>query len=78
MMVVVYNSEQFTVVAWPVEDAYEVVDKAAGRGSFFRGDIAHRFRDGIRVAVAEDPSSDTVDDFIANFGLELTNPLHYH
>jgi hypothetical protein len=77
-MEIVYNSEQFYIVAYPVEEAFEVIDKTAGRGSFFRGDLAQRFRQSIRDAVAEDPSPDHIDEFISNFGLELTLPAVYH
>ena len=77
-MKLVYNSEQFYIVAYPVEEAFEVVDKTAGRGSFFRGDLAQRFQDSIRDVVAEDPSTDHVDEFISNFGLDLNYPALYH
>ena len=77
-MQIIYNSEQYYVVAYPVEEAYEVVDKTIGRGSFFRGDLALRFRDSIRVAAAADPSADAIDEFISDFGLELSLPMVAH
>jgi Protein of unknown function (DUF3567) len=77
-MKIVYNSEQFYVVAYPVEEAYEVIDKTAGRGCFFRGDLAVRFQQSIRDVAAQDPSTDHVDEFISNFGLDLSIPAIYH
>lgn len=77
-MQIVYNSDQFFIVAYPTEEAYEVIDKTAGVGSFFDGDLAHRFRDSMRDIAAKDPSPETIDDFIANFGLSLTLPAVYH
>jgi Protein of unknown function (DUF3567) len=77
-MQIVYNSEQFYIVAYPAEEAYEVIDKTAGRGSFFGGDLAHRFHDSMRDMAAKDPSTEALDDFIANFGLPLTLPAVYH
>lgn len=77
-MQIVYNSAQFYIVAYPAEEAYEVIDKTVGKGSFFRGNLAQRFRDSIRVAAAEDPSYDSIDEFISNFGLDLTLPAIYH
>jgi hypothetical protein len=77
-MQIVYNSEQFYIVAYPVEEAYEVFDKTVGRGGFFRGDLAQRFRQSIRDVAAEDPSTDNIDEFISNFGLELTVPATFH
>ncbi len=77
-MQIVYNSEMFYIVAYPTEEAYEVIDKTAGRGSFFGGDLAHRFRDSMRDIAAVDPSPESIDEFIANFGLDLTLPAVYH
>ena len=77
-MKIVYNSEQFVIVAYPTEEAFEVVDKTAGRGSFFRGDLAQRFEQSIRDVAAEDPSPDHIDEFISNFGLDLNLPAVYH
>jgi len=75
---IVYNSEQFYIVAYPAEEAYEVIDKTAGRGSFFDGELAHRFHDSMRDMAARDPSPESIDEFIANFGLALTLPAVYH
>jgi hypothetical protein len=77
-MQIVYNSEQFYIVAYPDEKAYEVVDKTAGVGGFFGGDLASRFRDSMRDIAAKDPSPENIDEFIANFGLPLTLPAVYH
>ena len=77
-MQIVYNSEQFYIVAYPENEAYEVIDKTAGRGSFFGGDLAHRFRDSMRDIASRDASPETLDEFIANFGLTLTLPAVYH
>jgi hypothetical protein len=77
-MQIVYNSEQFYIVAYPAEEAYEVIDKTAGRGSFFGGDLAHRFQDSMRDVAAQDSSPEAIDEFIANFGLTLSLPAVYH
>ena len=77
-MQIVYNSEQFYIIAYPSEEAYEVIDKTAGRGSFFGGDLAHRFHDSMRDIAVKDSSPEAIDDFIANFGLALTLPAVYH
>lgn len=77
-MRIVYNSEQYFIVAYPAEEAYEVIDKTAGRGSYFGGDLAHRFRDSMRDIAVKDPTSESIDQFIADFGLALTLPAVYH
>jgi hypothetical protein len=77
-MRVVYNSEQFYVMAYPVEEGFEVIDKTSGRGSFFRGDLALRFQQSMRDMAAEDPSPENIDEFISNFGLPLTLSAVYH
>jgi hypothetical protein len=77
-MQIVYNSEQFYVIAYPAEEGYEIIDKAAGRGAFFRGEVALRFRDSMRDIVAHDPSTDMIDEFISGFDVAMTQPAVYH
>ena len=67
-MNIVYNSDKYYVVEYPRQHAYEVVDKQAGRGTYFEGDVAERFRESMIGALGEDPSSEHVDEFLNDFG----------
>ncbi|HUO43312.1 MAG TPA: DUF3567 family protein [Burkholderiales bacterium] len=67
-MNIVYDSENYYVLEYPAQNGYEVVDKQAGRGTYLHGDVARKFRTSIIDVIAEDPSIERVDEFLADFG----------
>ncbi len=71
MMNVIYNSDNYYVVEYSGQHAYELVDKRSARGTFFQGDGAARFMEFMRIAVGEDASVEHVDDFLGNFDILL-------
>ena len=78
MINVIYNSENYYVVEYPDERAYEVVDKHGARGMFVQGDVAAEFRRSMRTAVTEDASVEHIDEFLGDFGILLDVPVVYH
>ncbi len=78
MINLIYNSENYYVVEYPDERAYEVVDKCSARATFFQGDVAVSFRASLRCAVAEDASVEHVDEFLGGFDVLLTFPVAVH
>jgi len=77
-MNIVYNSENYYVLEYPDQHGYEVVDKNAGRGTYFYGDIASKFRASIVRAINEDPSVERIDEFLAGFGGAVDFPITVH
>jgi len=77
-MNVIYNSENYYVVEYLDERAYEVVDKNSARGTFFQGDVAANFMESMRTAVAEDASIEHVDEFLGGFDVLLNVPVVVH
>ena len=78
MMKVIYSSENYYVVEYPDERAYELVDKCGASTRFFQGDVAARFMKSMRSAVAEDPSIENVDEFLSGFDALLEQPVTVH
>lgn len=78
MMNIIYSSDNYYVVEYPTQHGYELVDKRTQRGSFFQGDVADRFAQSLRDAVAENASFENVDEFLGNFEVLLNLPLVYH
>ena len=78
MINVIYNSEHYYVVEYPAQHGYELVDKKIQRGTFFQGDVADRFAQSMRNAVAEDASIEHVDDFLGSFDVLMNFPLVVH
>jgi hypothetical protein len=71
MIQVIYNSDNYYVVEYPEQHAYELVDKRSAHGTVFQGDGATRFMKFMRIAVGEDASVEHVDDFLDSFGMLL-------
>jgi transcriptional regulator of nitric oxide reductase len=78
MMNVIYNSENYCVVEYPVEHAIELVDKRSARGTFLQGDVAERFAQSMQDAVAEEASAEHIDEFLDAFDTLLDQPVVYH
>ena len=77
-MNIVYNSDNYYVVEYPVQHGYEVVDKQSSRGTYFQGDVAEKFRESKLGALGEDPSPEHVDEFLAEFGGLIDFPMTMH
>ena len=71
MMQVIYNSDNYYLVEYSDQHAYELVDKRSARGTLFQGDSAAKFMDFMRIAVGEDASIEHVDDFLGSFDVLL-------
>ncbi len=78
LMNIVYNSDNYYVVEYPVQHGYEVVDKQTSRGTYFQGDVAQKFRESMMGALGEDPSPDHVDEFLSGFGVLINFPMVVH
>ena len=77
-MRIVYNSDQYYVAEYPGQDGLELVDKRTSRGTYFNGDVAHKFADAMNAAVSEDSSAEHVDEFLDSFSVLLNSPVVYH
>ncbi len=77
-MNVVYNSDNYYVVEYADRLGFELVDKHSRRSTFFQGDVAEKFARSINGVIAEDASPDNIDEFLANFGVLMGQPLVLH
>jgi hypothetical protein len=77
-MNIIYASDNYYVVEYPVQHGYELVDKRSQRGTYFHGDVADRFKDSLQAAVAEDASVERVDEFLGSFDVLLNLPVVFH
>src|SRR5471030_1337122 len=78
LMNIVYNSDNYYVVEYPVQHGYEVVDKQSSRGTYFQGNVADKFRESMLGALGEDPSPEHVDEFLSDFGGLINFPMTVH
>ena len=70
--------ENYYVVEYPAQHGYELVDKHAARGAFLSGDAADKFLSSMKDAIAEDASSEHVDDFLDQFDALYNLPVVFH
>jgi hypothetical protein len=77
-MNVLYDSPHFYMAEFAGSEGIELVDKSAGRSGFLEGDVAHRLRASMLHLFSDDPSVESVDEFLGNYDALLTNPVVLH
>ena len=77
-MQILYSSEHYQIVAYPGVDGYEVINKPAGVGTYLQGELAAAFRHSLAGVVAEDPTADSIDEFLGRFDALMNQPAVMH
>jgi hypothetical protein len=77
-MNIVYNSQHYHVVEYPGRNGYELIDKTLGIGAYLEGQVADAFRESLERLISEDPTIDSVDEFIGGFEVLMTQPVRFH
>jgi hypothetical protein len=77
-MNVMYSSENYYVVEFPGRHGIELVDKTTGRAGFLEGAVELKFRARMAVLAAEEPSVESVDEFLEYYDALLTNSVAFH
>lgn len=77
-MNVVYNSDHFSILAYPAQEGFEVVDKESSRTLFIQGLVAFRFRQAIDAIPEDERDEETIDDFIEHYCEGFARPIHFH
>lgn len=87
-MELLYNSDNFAVLQIEVPEAagqgvagrggFEIVDKFARKEIFLQGVVAERFQAGVQELVAQGPSVEALDDYIAGFTVLAQQPVVLH
>jgi hypothetical protein len=77
-MNIVYNSNHYHVVEYPALGTFELIDKRLGVGGYLQGEMAEVFGHSLAQVIADDPTDDSVDEFIANFDAFMMQPVRLH
>ena len=77
-MNIVYNSENYAIVAYPTRQAFELVDKQASRSLFVQGSIAKDLRSAIDSIPDEDRDQESIDSLLDDFCVGTTRPIAIH
>jgi len=77
-MKILYNSEHYCVIEFPVCGGVEPVDKQNRRGVFLEGDLAAKFCASMVELAVLHPDREAVEELVSRYGALLTNPLIVH
>ncbi|MCE1239635.1 MAG: DUF3567 domain-containing protein [Azonexaceae bacterium] len=77
-MNVIYNSEHFSVLAYPAQQGFELVDKDAGRMRFLYGAAASVFRAEIDRIPEEARDFETIDALLDGYCTGSASPIVIH
>ncbi|MBK7566000.1 MAG: DUF3567 family protein [Propionivibrio sp.] len=73
------NSESYAIVAYPVQQGFELVDKLGLPDSFFvQGSVATDLRDAIDSIPYEERNEESIDSLLDEYCVGATRPIMYH
>ncbi len=77
-MNVVYNSDNYAIVAYPVRLGFELVDKQGGRNLFIQGSVARELRASIDSIPDDERDVETIDAFLDDYCAGVARPFSIH
>ena len=77
-MNLVYNSENYAILAYPVREGFELVDKLGGRSLFVQGSVAIGLRDAIDNIPFEERNMDSIDSLLDDYCAGAARPIVFH
>jgi hypothetical protein len=78
VMNVVYNSEHYAIVAYPVQQGFELVDKIGGRTLFVLGSVALGLREAIDNIPYAERNEESIDSLLDDYCVGAARPISYH
>ena len=77
-MNIVYNSDNYVIVAYPTRQAFELVDKLSSRSLFVQGSVARDLRSAIDNIPYEDRDQESVDSLLDDFCAGAAKAIAIH
>jgi hypothetical protein len=77
-MNLVYNSENYAILAYPVQEGFELVDKLGGRSLFVQGSVAIGLRAAIDSIPFEERDMDSIDSLLDDYCVGAARPIVFH
>lgn len=74
-MNIVYNSEHFSVLAYPAQHGFELVDKETQRMLFLQGVHAECFSAAIERIPEDERTEDAIDDLLDEYCAGCARPI---
>jgi len=77
-MNIVYNSDNYAIVAYPTQQGFELVDKLGSRTLFVHGSVALGLREAIDNIPFEDRDEESIDSLLEEYCIGAARPIVYH
>jgi hypothetical protein len=77
MMNVIYNSDHYSVLSYPAQQGFELVDKDAMKMLFLQGPYAQCFDQAIRAIPEEERTMEGIDDFLGDYCADWATPIRF-
>ena len=77
-MNVVYNSENYAIVAYPILQGFELVDKHASRVLFVQGSVALGLRRAIDDIPFAERDQESIDSLLDDYCVGAARPIAFH
>ncbi len=77
-MNLVYNSEHYAILAYPVREAFELVDKLGRRSLFVQGSIAIGLRAAIDNIPDEERDMESIDSLLDDYCAGAAKAITFH
>ena len=77
-MNLVYNSDNYAIVAYPLRQGFELVDKTGRRSLFVQGSVAVGLREAIYNIPYADRDSASIDSLLDEYCAGAARPIVFH
>jgi hypothetical protein len=77
-MNIVYNSQHYAILAYPVRQGFELVDKAASRSLFVQGSVARDLRRAIDEIPDSERDEEAIDALLDEYCAGAARPIMLH
>ncbi len=77
-MNIVYNSEHYAILAYPVREAFELVDKLGRRSLFVQGSVAVGLRAAIDSIPDEERDMESIDSLLDDYCVGAAKAITFH
>jgi len=77
-MNILYNSANYAILAYPVQQGFELVDKAASRSLFVQGSVARELRRTLDEIPDEERDEEAIDAVLDAYCAGAARPIVVH
>ncbi|HRD94064.1 DUF3567 family protein [Accumulibacter sp.] len=77
-MNILYDSANYAIVAYPAQEGFELVDKAASRSLFVQGSVARDLRRALEDIPDSERDEESIDALLDSYCAGAARPIILH